>query len=223
MAVKLAEDHKWLSPRVLENTPLEHEGRTLTFTQWVGEILHKNDRARSDGIRAASKLTPIEEKAIELGERFSHYRAIREHNSPAAKPLDLRVVPRPFDDTHRKYSTKVFEKGMNPEQTLSPLEANVANTLVEYLEGLQSKDWALPGVNGAFDQKFGVWLNEHSNWMPLGIMLDSDISELSRAGWPICNRLRRFRKSHRDSEGRGARGARECPRGRRGRRDRHRT
>ena len=76
------------------------------------------------------------------------------------------IVPRPSrstfwwsrarsTDTHRKYSTEVFQKGMKPEETLSPLEANVANTLVEYLQGLQNKDWALPGEDGVFDQKFG--------------------------------------------------------------------
>ena len=145
LAAKVGKDHKWLSPRVLENTQLQHEGHSLTFPQWVGEILDKKDRARSDGMGAAPKLTPIEEQAIEIGERFFQYQAIREHNSPATKPLDLLVVPRPFNKIYGKYSTEVFEKGMKPDQSLSRLEANVANTLVEYLQGLQSKDWALPG------------------------------------------------------------------------------
>ena len=54
----------------------------------------------------------------------------------AVKPLDFPVVPRPPDEIYLKYSTEVFEKGMKPDQTLSPLETNVANTLVEYLQGL---------------------------------------------------------------------------------------
>src|SRR6202035_1129736 len=56
LAAKVAENHTWLSPRVLENTQLQHEGRTLTFLQWVDEILDRTDRARAGGTRAAPKL-----------------------------------------------------------------------------------------------------------------------------------------------------------------------
>ncbi|HEX3447509.1 MAG TPA: ABC transporter permease, partial [Isosphaeraceae bacterium] len=199
LAAKVGEDHKWLSPRVLENTQLQHEGHSLTFPQWVGEILDKKDRARSGGMGAAPKLTPIEEQAIEIGERFFQYRAIREHNSPAIKPLDLLVVPRPFNKSYGKYSTEVFEKGMEPNQSLSRLEANVANTLVEYLQGLQSKDWALPGEDPVFDQKFEAWLEGSSTWIPLGIILESDELELSRARLPFAQ-IVAFRKSYRDLE-----------------------
>jgi ABC-type transport system involved in cytochrome c biogenesis permease subunit len=199
LAAKVGEDHKWLSPRVLENTQLQHEGHTLTFPQWVGEILDKKDRARSGGMGAAPKLTPIEEKATEVGERFFHYQAISEHNSPAIRPLDLLVVPRPFNEIYYKYSTEIFEKGMKPNQTLSPLEANVVNTLVEYLQGLQSKDWALPGEDAVFDQKFSVWLGGSSPWIPLGLILESDESELSRAGLPF-EQVVALRKSYRDLE-----------------------
>ncbi|WP_406696183.1 cytochrome c biogenesis protein CcsA [Singulisphaera sp. Ch08] len=199
LAVKVGRDHEWLSPRVLEATQLQHEGHTLTFSQWVGEILDRKDRGRSDGIAAASKLTPIEVKATEVGERLFHYQAIREHKSPAIKPLDLLVVPRPFNEAYSVYSTASFEKGMKPNQTLSPLEANVANTLVEYLQGLQSKDWALPGEDAVFDQKLAVWLAERSPWIPLGIILGSDVSELAHAGLP-AEQVVAFRKCYRDLE-----------------------
>jgi ABC-type transport system involved in cytochrome c biogenesis permease subunit len=198
LAAKVGEDHRWLSPSVLQSTELQYEGHTLTFPQWVGEILDKNDRARSGGKGAAPKLTPIEEKATEVGERLFHYQAIRKHSGPANKPLDLLVVPRPADENYRNYSTGVFERGMKPNQTLSPLEANVANTLVEYLQGLQSKDWALPGEDAMFDQKFALWLQD-SSWIPLGVILESDESELSRAGFPL-EQIVAFRKSYRDLE-----------------------
>jgi ABC-type transport system involved in cytochrome c biogenesis permease subunit len=185
LAEKVGEDHRWLSPRVLENAERQHEGRTLTFAQWVSQILDKKLRGRSGGSGDAPKLTPMEEKATEVGERFFHYKAIRDHNSLTTRGLDVRVIPRPRDEFYHKYSTECFEKGMKPEETLSPLEANVANTLVEYLQSLESKDWALPGEDAVFDQTFTVWLSNHSAWIPLGVILKSDESELSRAGLPL--------------------------------------
>jgi ABC-type transport system involved in cytochrome c biogenesis permease subunit len=72
---------------------------------------------------------------------------------------------------------------MKPDQSLSPLEANVANVLVDYLEGVPSEQWALPGEDAMFDQKFGLWLTD-APWMPLGVILESDNSKLALAGFP---------------------------------------
>src|SRR5262249_19548940 len=145
----------------------------------------KRDRSRSGASGAALKLTPIEEHAAEVGERYFQYQALRDHDCRGMKPLDLLVVPRPSDETYRKYSTEVFEKGLNPDQTLSPLAADVSNTLVEYLEGIPSKNWALPAEDAIFDQLFAVWLFNNSRWMPLGIILHSDESELALARMPV--------------------------------------
>ena len=199
LAAEIGEDHKWLSPRVLENTQLEHEGHTLTFSQWVGEILDEKDRARAGGKGAGSELTPIKESVTEVGERFFHYKAIREHDGPAIKPLDFLVVPRPSHETYLQYATAIFERSMKPDQTLSPMETNVANTLVEYLQSLQGKDWALPGEDGVFDQKFALWLQSSSPWIPLGLILESPESELSCAGLPL-EQVVALRKSYRNLE-----------------------
>jgi ABC-type transport system involved in cytochrome c biogenesis permease subunit len=199
LAAELGDDSKWLAPRVLENAQLDYEGRTLTFPQWVGQLMDKKDRARSSGISAAPKPSSIEENAIDVGERFSHYKAIRDHNSPAFKPPDLLVIPRPFDGIHLKYTAEIFKKGMKPNEALSPLEANVANSLTEYLQGIPSKNWALPGEDGSFDQLFTVWLERNSTWTPLGIILNSADTELSRASFPL-EQVAAFRKSYRDLE-----------------------
>src|SRR5262249_1682850 len=95
------------------------------------------------------------------------------------------------------FSTDVFQKGMKPDQTLSPLAANVTNTLVEFLEGIPSKEWALPEEDAVVDQKFAVWLKNNSSWIPLGILLESDESELALARIPVQQVLV-FRKSYLD-------------------------
>ena len=57
--------------------------------------------------------------------------------------------------------------------------------LLQYLEGVPSKDWALPGEDGVFDQLFTGWLSARSFWVPLGVILKSDEPELSR-GFAAC-------------------------------------
>jgi hypothetical protein len=194
----LDKDRKWLSPHILENARLDYEGHTLTFPQWVGRLTDKRDRARSGEAGASAKLTATEESALEVGERYLHYSAIRDHSGPAIKPLDLLLIPRPADEVHRMYSGEVFQKGMKPEQSLSPLEANVANTLVDFLQSLSSKEWAYPGEDAMFDQKLGMHLLA-SNWIPVGIILKSDRSELSRAAFPD-EQIAAFRKSYEELE-----------------------
>jgi ABC-type transport system involved in cytochrome c biogenesis permease subunit len=174
------EDHAWLSPHLLENAQLELDGRVRPFSQWASEILEKKEQARAGGLRGRD-VTTMEEHAALVGERLFHYQAIRDHNGRAVKPLDLLIVPRPNDETYRKFTTEAFQKGMKPDQTLSPLAANVTNTLVEFLDGLPSKEWALPEEDGVVDQKFAVWLGKNSSWIPLGIILESDQSELAHA------------------------------------------
>ena len=196
LAKKLGEDGKWLSPNAIENSQLQLEGRTLTLLQWNDEILAKQEGNRSAGEGVALKLTPIEVKVIEVAERFIHYKAIREHDSPALKSLDLLVTPRPSNGNYLIYSREVFEKGMKPNQSFSSLESNVANFLVEFLESRASRDWALPGEDAAFDLEFEFWASQKSRWIPLGVILNSDESELSKAGLPLAQ-VQSLRTSYR--------------------------
>ena len=222
LAATMDGDHRWLWPRTLESAQLEHDGRTLAFPEWFGELMDRKDRIRAGGMGAAPALTRLEEQAIVVGERLVHLQALREHKNPAILHLDLELFPRPYDGDYCKYTTEAFEKGMKPDQTLSPLESNVANTLVEYLQDLPSKDWALPGEDAMFDQKYALWLIERATWLPLGIVLDTEPSELSRARLPLAQVVA-FRTSYRDLIAAEARCAWQRPRGQRGRPDRRRS
>ena len=168
LAVELGEDHNWLSPRVLANAQIQLDGRILSFAHWADEILDKKEQARSKGTWANSILTTIEENAVLVGERFSHYRAIRDHKNRLVKPLDISVVPRPREEFYRKYSTEAFEKGMKPDQTLSPLEANVAYTLSEYLQGLPAKLATFQAKMVHSTRSVRNGLPDYSAWVPVG-------------------------------------------------------
>lgn len=177
LAARMGARHSWLSPGVLEKTRFSTEGRELTLAEWAGQI-------RDNQAGGAPELRPIEEGAVRAGERLLAYRSIRDHNFADAKSQDLMLLPRPVDGTYLGYSAEAFRKGLDPGQDLSPIETDAVNTLVEYLETLPSRKWALPGEDGIFDQEFSAWIALHSRWIPAGAVLGSDDDSLSKAGLP---------------------------------------
>ena len=198
LAARLDENHTWLSPSVLQNTRIERQGRTLSFPQWAAELLDEKDRVRSGKLRSAPELTPIEAEAAKVIERYFHYRALSEHKSRATISLDLQIFPRPNDEVYLKFSKEAFLKGMQPDQTLTPLEGDAANAFIAFLDGLESKNWALPREDAIVDQQLVSYLGGAA-WIPLGIILRSDESELTRANVPLAQ-LVAFRKSFRELE-----------------------
>ena len=195
LAARMGARHSWLSPGILEKTRFPYEGRELTLAEWVGEIQDTKERGGSVGKIDPPGLKPIEEAAVQAGERFLIYRSIRDHNFTDTKPQDVMMLPRPSDETYLNYSTEAFHKGLRPDQNLSPIETDVANTLVEYLETLPSRKWALPREDGVFDQEYEVWLSRSSRWIPVGSILRSDHASLSKAGMP-SNLIADFRKNY---------------------------
>jgi ABC-type transport system involved in cytochrome c biogenesis permease subunit len=197
LARKLGEDQKWLSPRDLEEAQVTQNGKTQSFTQWFGEILGKNSRARRGTMGASSKLPVLEEKVSEVGQRLIHYVGIRDHNERAIESLDKLVIPRPSDAVYLKYSADAFKKAKEQQSydVLNPLELNAATTLSAYWEDLQGKDRALPGEDSKFDQRFTAWLRTGAPWIPLRLVLDSEPAELARAGFSSA-RVASFRDAY---------------------------
>ncbi len=183
LASEFREDRTWVSPRLLEEVRLPLGGQMLRFPRWAKMLRTEGEGDRRPGQEALPGRTPLEKAAIDLAENLSHYRALRDHEGPPIRSLDLLVVPRPHGARYFAYSAKAFEKGMEPDRRLSALETDAANTLVQFYQGLPSQDWALPGEDPVFDHNYASWL-PHSSWLPLGLLLESDLPELSRLGLP---------------------------------------
>jgi hypothetical protein len=98
LAARMGARHSWLSPGLLEKTRFSYEGRELTLPEWVGQIQDNKEPGGSVGKIDAPGLNPIEEAAVQAGERFLIYRSIRDHNFADTKPQDLMMLPRPSDE-----------------------------------------------------------------------------------------------------------------------------
>lgn len=201
LAETLGQDHKWLSPDTLENATVTVDGRSMTFMDWFGAILDKRNDADAESMSAAPKLSALEEKASEVGERLYRYIAFRDHNSRGVPAFDFAMVPRPANDAYLKFTADAYQKVIeaNGRPDLTPLQADAAHTLDNYLKDLQGKHQNLPGKDARFDAAFKEWLSETASWIPVRLLLTSPEEELAKAGLP-AEKVAAFRKAYRDVE-----------------------
>jgi ABC-type transport system involved in cytochrome c biogenesis permease subunit len=197
VAAALGQDHKWLSPETLETATVSVGGKSVRFTDWLAEVFEK--RSGMEDMAGTTKLSTLEDKAAEVGERLFRYMAFRDHNTTRSFPgFDIGIVPRPLNEAYLKFTAAAYEKVLKSEgrgDDLTPLEADVAHTLDNYLKDLQGKHQNLPGRDAKFDAAFKAWLRETAGWVPLRLLLESDEAELTRAGLPAKS-LGEFRRAY---------------------------
>lgn len=180
-------DHKWISPNDLENAVVDLDGHSIPFEEWFGEIRMKQESA-SESMGGKSKQPQMEAMADEVGVRLFTYRAIRDHNPQKIPPLDLAVMPRPSSTEYLAYcgaAEMKLRKDRNRD-ALTALELDSLRLLNNYIERLQADDRATPGTgNAKFDGKLAAWFRDKAEWVPIRVVLQSDLDELKTAGFSI--------------------------------------
>ena len=92
LAGALSEEHRWLSPRELEQARVLIDGQRLDFNTWFRGLVQRKRKADGGmGAGTGPKLTDLEKRAIEAGTRLVHYQALRERAIQQAIKLVLRV------------------------------------------------------------------------------------------------------------------------------------
>jgi len=183
LATKLSEEHKWLTPREIENAQATVNGQRMPFDAWLEECRMRAQKANQDAT-GKTRLSLLEEKVIEVGTRLVHYQAIRDRKFPSVEPL--LISPRPSDAKALAYLNKAAEKLRkvgNPRE-LSPLELDALNALNTYWQEIPRKERKDPGTDREFDAAFSPWLRDNSAWVPLKVLLDSKTEDLEEAGFP---------------------------------------
>ncbi len=182
LAAKVGEETKWLSPEDLEGAEVTVDGKKTPFVNWLDELSTRAQRAGS--MRPGKpKLTDVEQKGFDVGMKLAHYRAIRDKETFSAVPL--LVAPHPANPATLAYAAEAYKKAEEKgPRSLAPLELEAANTLHKYLNDIPGKDRALPGESKDFDARYTAWLKEKSGWVPLGVVRDVAIDELTKAGFP---------------------------------------
>jgi ABC-type transport system involved in cytochrome c biogenesis permease subunit len=190
LAVKLGPEHKWLAPSDLDDAVVTVGGRKQPFDEWLRELYSKRQQVAAEGAAPRRKgsasgeqLSTLEERALDLWERWIHYRALRDKDGRMIEAFEIEVIPRPVNATYIAFSAEALKKLSKGEAQLSPLEEDALRLLQEYKETLQRKDWKLPGTDKDADARLLKWVRDNSSWLPLRHVLDLDIKELERAGY----------------------------------------
>ena len=179
----LAEEHKWVSPRQLEESKIAGESaRSMPFDMWFQEVVAKKRKADASP-NGEIKLTEVEKRGYELGTRLVHYQAVRDRSIRSVEPL--LVMPRPYNTTHLAFLKKVYEKGRKEGiEGLTPLEIDSVMALKTFWQELSTEDRKLPTTDPEFDKEFTGWLRDSSVWVPLRVILEAKPEEIEQSGFP---------------------------------------
>ncbi len=116
LAAKLTEEHKWMTPRELEESRVSADGAMHSFLDWASE-LQTVQRQFDANPKAGRRLTPVEKRAVEVAMRLSTYQA---YSGDRVQTTGLvLIMPRPSNATYLADTARsikeVREKKGNPE------------------------------------------------------------------------------------------------------------
>ena len=193
LAAKIGEETKWLSSADLENAQVTVEGKPTPFLAWLQSIAQ-----RAEELGSEATLPDLDQKALSVGKKLSHYRAIRDREAMGQVPL--LAMPRPASPAMIAYTAESFKKARaTGGEGLSTLEYETVNMLTKFLNDIPRKDQSLPGESPEFDARYASWLQEKSAWVPINVIREASIDELTRAGFPTA-KVEAFRTAYKAVE-----------------------
>jgi ABC-type transport system involved in cytochrome c biogenesis permease subunit len=183
VAAKLSEEHKWLTPRELEEARITDKDHAHPFMDWASELQEQKRQFDANPL-SAPRLTEIERRAIEVAMRLSTYKAYsgdRFQNTGL-----ILIMPRPSSAKYLAETTKTIkqarEKGDPRDMPLFKLDELKA--ISTFWNDIPRDDRHDPTEDATFDERYTAWLRDNSVWVPLKVMLKSKPEELVEAGYP---------------------------------------
>ena len=183
LAAKLKEEHKWLTPTELEEAYVTVGGERKKFEVWFREA-HEQKMAAQQDATGHTKVTDLEKRAVEVGTRLVHYKAISRREVRTVEPL--LMMPRPSNPAYLAFVAGIAKKYRESGdlQSLSLLELDALKSLDTYWHDIQLADRKDPATDPKFDAKYSAWLRDSSVWIPLRALLDSSVEQMVAAGFP---------------------------------------
>jgi ABC-type transport system involved in cytochrome c biogenesis permease subunit len=183
LAGKLSEEHKWLTPRELDEARLTVNGQPTSFLDWAAE-LQTQQRRYNENPKSAARPLPIEKRAVEVAMRLWTYKAYSGERIQTAGLV--LIMPRPSNANYLADSSRAIkearEKGNARDLPLFKLDE--LNAISSYWQNIPRDDRHDPTENAKFDENFTAWLRDNSVWVPLKVILKSKPEELIAAGYP---------------------------------------
>ncbi len=198
LASRLGEEHKWLTPRELEDAKVSHKGQTTAFMEWVASLDEQKQKFDANP-GSAERLTETESRAIDAGRRLMTYKAYSGDEMRSAGIV--RVMPRPFSFKALGYVTQVIKNARESKslRDLAPIEFDTLKALDTYWNDIPRDQRVEPGENAQLDEKFSAWLRDSSVWVPLKVLLKAKPENLVEAGYPEAE-VKAFLAAYRELE-----------------------
>jgi ABC-type transport system involved in cytochrome c biogenesis permease subunit len=199
LASRLGEEHKWLTPRELEDAKLDHNGQPTAFMEWVANLDEQKQKFDANP-KSAERLSETERRAIDAGRRLMTYKAYSGDEMRSAGIV--RVMPRPFSFKALGNITRVIKKARESKslRDLAPVEFDTLKAVDTYWNDIPRDTRVPPGENAQLDEKFATWLCDSSVWVPLKVLLKAKPEDLVEAGYPETE-VNAFLAAFRELEG----------------------
>ena len=183
LAAKLTEEHKWMTPRELEESRVSADGEMHAFLEWASELQEQQRRFDANP-NSAKRLTPVEKRAIEVAMRLSTYKAFS-GDRVQTRGLVL-IMPRPSNPTYLADTSRTIKQAREKESAdgMALFKLDELQAISTYWNDVPREDRHVPTEDPKFDERYSAWLRDNSVWVPLKVFLKSKPAELIEAGYP---------------------------------------
>ncbi len=184
LAAKLTEEHKWMTPRELEECRVSADGEMHSFLDWASE-LQTLQRQFDANPKAGRRLLPAEKRAVEVAMRLGTYQAYSGDRVQAAGLV--LIMPRPNNSQYLADSARsikeVREKKQSPD-SMPLFQLEELKAVSTFWNNIPQDDRRDPTADAKFDDRYTAWLRDNSVWVPLKVFLKSKPAELIEGGYP---------------------------------------
>ncbi len=185
LAAKLTEEHKWLTPRELQDAKIAgRDGEpALPFMSWAGAANDKKERF-DENPRSTERPTELERRGIDVARRLMTYQAYSGDRLSTAGII--LIMPRPSDAKYLAFLAQTIKDVPCKESVegLAPMQLDALKAIDTYWGVIPQEDHKTPGEDAKLDAKLSRWLRDSSTWVPLKTFLKAKPESLVAAGYP---------------------------------------
>ena len=183
LAAKLTEEHKWMTPRELEESRVSADGHSHDFLEWASE-LQTLSRQFDANPKAGRRLTAVEKRAIDVATRLMTYKA---QSGDRVQTAGLVwIMPRPSNAKYLADSARTIKEAREKQsaEEMPLFKLDELQAISTYWNDVPKEDRHVPTEDPKFDERYSAWLRDNSVWVPLKVFVKANPEHLIAAGYP---------------------------------------
>jgi ABC-type transport system involved in cytochrome c biogenesis permease subunit len=183
LAAKLTEEHKWMTPRELDESRVSADGHEHAFLDWASE-LQTLARQFDANPKAGRRLTAVEKRAIDVATRLFTYKSQSGERVQTAGLV--WIMPRPSNAKYLADSSRTIKEAREKQsaEEMALFKLDELQAISTYWNDVPKEDRYVPTEDPKFDERYSAWLRDNSVWVPLKVFLKSNPEHLIEAGYP---------------------------------------